>query len=250
MIPALIAYPTLSSRSPVVIINHGAPRNRADNDKISVDSYAAARDWFLKQGFAVVVPVRRGYGESSVTVQESYRSCEDPDYWSAGHTTANDIAAVIDYLRASPYIDSENIIVLGQSAGGWGSLALSSRNIPGVNAIINFAGGRGSLQPGQVCHPERLVETAQRFGASARVPTIWLYSENDLFFGPSLAKSMFQAYTSAGGTAEFVSLPSFRKDGHTIFAQHDGIRLWAPTVKDFLERSLHSRAATGSTKSN
>lgn len=250
MIPALITYPTLSSRSPVVIINHGAPRNRDDNGNISVESYAAARDWFLKQGFAVVVPVRRGYGASSVTVQESYRSCEDPDYWNAGHTTANDIAAVVDYLRASPHIDSNNIIVLGQSAGGWGSLALSSRNISGIIAIINFAGGRGSLQRGQVCHPERLVETAQRFGASAKVPTIWLYSENDSFFGPALANSMFHAYRSAGGTAEFVSLPSFRKDGHAIFAQEDGVRLWTPAVKDFLERLLRSRPAAGSMKSN
>ncbi|HMB75630.1 MAG TPA: hypothetical protein VKN76_04485, partial [Kiloniellaceae bacterium] len=51
------------------------------------------------------------------------------------------------------------------------------------------------------CSPERLVAAAAGFGRTARVPTLWLYAENDSYFPPDLSRRMATAYTAAGGKA-------------------------------------------------
>ena len=127
--------------------------------------------------------------------------------------------------------------VVGQSAGGWGALALASRNPPNVKRIINFAGGRGGRvgdRAGRNCHPERLVAGAADFGRSARIPTLWLYSQNDSFFASALSVRMFTALRGAGGTAEYRLLPPARADGHILINSDAAIALWAPLVERFL----------------
>jgi hypothetical protein len=47
---------------------------------------------------------------------------------------------------------------------------------------------------------------------------LWIYSENDTYFGPDLAKRMHEAFTATGGNAEFQMLPPFGSDGHLIDA--------------------------------
>jgi dienelactone hydrolase len=76
----------------------------------------------------------------------------------------------------------KDVIVIGQSAGGWASIALSSVNPPQVKAIITFAAGRGGRvdgKPNNNCAPDRLVEATAGFGRTSRVPMLWFYIEND-----------------------------------------------------------------------
>ena len=47
------------------------------------------------------------------------------------------------------------------------------------------------------------------FGENAHVPSLWIFAENDHFFGPHLARQMFDAYTAGGAPAEFDAAPSF-----------------------------------------
>jgi pimeloyl-ACP methyl ester carboxylesterase len=62
--------------------------------------------------------------------------------------------------------------VVGQSAGGWASIALSSVNPPRVRAIITFAVGRVDGKPNNNCAPDRLVEATADFGRNSRVPML------------------------------------------------------------------------------
>jgi pimeloyl-ACP methyl ester carboxylesterase len=128
-------------------------------------------------------------------------------------------------------------IVIGQSAGGWGTLALSSLNPPGVPAMIDFAGGRGGHQavPGGVCGADFLVKAADRFGATARVPLLWITTANDSFFEPKLVRRMVEAYNGAGGHALHRALGSFARDGHDLAASDAGAGIWAPLVSEFLK---------------
>lgn len=83
--------------------------------------------------------------------------------------------------------------MVGQSAGGWAAMALSSVNPPQVKAVIIFAAGRGGRvggKPNNNCAPDRLVEATADFGRTSRVPMLWIYIENDTFFGPELSKRM------------------------------------------------------------
>ena len=105
--------------------------------------------------------------------------------------------------------------------------------------MISFAGGRGGRR-GNVanvnCSPDRLVQAAGDFGRTARVPMLWLYTQNDSFFDPALSGRMADAYRKAGGALQYVLLPPFGQDGHQLFAARNGVATWSPPVQAFLDR--------------
>ncbi len=216
---------------PLVVLSHGSPRVAADRRRAGRMRYEAQSRAFLAMGYAVAVPTRRGYGDSEGDWAESYGSCHSPDYYAAGLESARDILAAASAVRTLPGIDGRHIVLAGQSAGGWGSVAASALDVPGVVGIVNFAGGRGSQGPHEVCGEERLVEAMARFGRTARVPQLWIYSPNDLYFGPALARRMHAAFVSSGGRAEFVQAPSVGYDGHDYFGS---VSDWKPRVQAFL----------------
>jgi len=84
------------------------------------------------------------------------------------------------------------------------------------------------------CAPRSLVEAAAKYGATARVPMLWIYAENDSFFEPSLAKRMAEAYDSAGGKATYRPVGAFGRDGHGLAGSGNGSSVWSPLVESFL----------------
>jgi dienelactone hydrolase len=192
--------------------------------------------WFAAQGFVVVVPMRRGYGRSDGPYTEGSGTCEKPALVDSGLTMANDIRGVLLHMAKEPYVDDTRIIIVGQSAGGLASLAVASRNPPGVVGVINFAGGRRNrtASGGGYCSFDPLIEAAGRFGTTARVPALWIYTENDSYFDASVSKPMSEAYRKGGAPLEYLLLPAFGKDGHALFHEMAGQRVWVPLVTEFL----------------
>jgi hypothetical protein len=108
-----------------------------------------------------------------------------------------------------------------------------------VRAIVAFAAGRGGRvggKPNNNCAPDRLVAATGEFGRTARTPMLWIYIENDTFFGPELSRRMHEAYTKGGGNAEYHLLPPFGSDGHFLVSSPDGLPLWTPRVGAFLDK--------------
>ncbi len=236
-----VKRPAGSARRPLVVINHGSP---ADGQRANLarPSYSSLSAWFMARGYVVALPVRRGYGETGGPWAETYGPCESPDYYTAGLHGASDIKATIDHMRSLPYVAADRTVVVGQSAGGWATIALSSLNPPGVARMISFAGGRGGHQPlpgGGIgnCVPDALVTAVARYGTTARVPMLWIYTENDSFFAPALARRMVEAYDGAGGRAVLKQLGPFAKDGHMLAGSDDGQTIWAPLLAGFLSGS-------------
>ena len=219
---------------PIVVLSHGSPRSAAERRADGRQRMTAQSEPFVALGFAVLVPTRRGYGDSEGEWAEGYGSCANPDYYAAGLESARDIRAAVDAVRREPWADARHVILAGQSAGGFGSVAAASMPIEGLLGVINFAGGRGSLAPGQVCGESRLVEAMRRYGAAAHVPELWIYSANDHFFAPELARRMYRAYVDSGGAAQFVVAPPTGLDGHGYFAR--AMQDWTPRVAAFLRR--------------
>ncbi|RAU23437.1 dienelactone hydrolase [Paramagnetospirillum kuznetsovii] len=232
---ALVIRPDDSQRHPLAVINHGAPRNADDRAGMSPRSMRAQAREFARRGWAVVTFMRRGYGESEGDYAESSGNCASPDYVKSGRTSAEDIRAVIQTMRNAPFVDDGKIISVGRSAGGLATVALTADPPPGLIAAISFAGGRGSTGPDEVCVPERLAQAFGTFGKTSRVPMLWVYSENDHFFGPSLARRFHAAFTEAGGRAEFIAAAPFGSDGHSLFSEK-GTPIWTRYVDDFLAR--------------
>jgi dienelactone hydrolase len=219
---------------PVLVLSHGSPRSAESRRAEGRQRMAAQSERFVAMGFAVLVPTRRGYGGSGGEWAEAYGRCNAPDYYRAGLETARDLRAAVDAIRGESWADTARIVLAGQSAGGFGSVAAASTAFEGLVGVVNFAGGRGSLAPGEVCGEAQLVEAMARYGSSTRVPGLWIYSRNDHYFGPALARRMHAAFRRSGGSAEFLEAPATGRDGHGYFAR--AMDDWGPRVEEFLTR--------------
>ena len=221
----------------LVVINHGSSQRLEQRASLSVPAFETMAHWFVARGYAVVVPQRPGHGETGGTYLEDQRGCDEADFHGSGLRTADSIAAAIEYMTGQPFVRKTGVVVVGFSAGGWGALALASRNPRGVAAVINFAGGRGGRvngQPDNNCAPSRLIDAVRAFGSSARVPTLWVYAENDSYFAPALSKRMADAYRIAGGRVDYQLVPRFGDDGHWLMQSPTGEPVWGPVVERFL----------------
>jgi len=224
---------------PLVVINHGSNQNAVARADFDLSAYHQLAYWFVARGYAVALPIRPGHGATGGPYFEDQGRCDDVHYRKSGLATAASIEAAVGYLMAQPFIKKTGVVIVGQSAGGWGALALASRNPAGVQAVVNLAGGRGGHVDGEAgnnCAPDRLVSAAGEFGRTARIPTLWLYAQNDSYFAPALSERMFAAFHKAGGAAEYRLLPPLGSEGHIRMTGGAAIALWGPVV----ERFLHS----------
>jgi dienelactone hydrolase len=232
---ALLVRPNEPGRHPLALINHGSPRSSADRPTMTPLAMLPQALEFARRGWTAVILMRRGYGSSGGGWAEGYGSCTDPNYIAAGTAAAADLKAAITFLANRPDVDISRTISIGVSAGGFATVALAADAPMGLVAAINFAGGRGSLKDDEVCREDRLVEAYRIFGQRARIPMLWVYAENDRFFGPQLAEKFKDAFTGGGGDVDFVSAPAFGSDGHDLFSPA-GIPVWSGFVDAFLKR--------------
>lgn len=240
---ALLVRPAPAGRYPLALITHGSPRKASTRPTMKVTTYQPIAAEFARRGWAALVVLRRGYGTSGGHFSEGTGGCDDPDYVKAGKATADDLGAAIAHASQRADVDPSRIISVGVSAGGLGTVALTADPPPGLVAAISFAGGRGSRDDNDVCEEDELVKALGTFGRTSRVPMLWVYAENDLFFGPALARRMHAAFTRSGGQAEFRLAPPYGRDGHFLFSTA-GIAVWTPYVDRFLQqRGLQLREA-------
>lgn len=223
--------PTTDVPVGIAVVNHGSPENSAARPSMKViDCTTGVARYFLGKGLVVAFPLRRGYGESGGAWAETYGSCNRPDFVTGGLATAADIGSVVRYLRALPYVRSDRILIFGQSAGGWGTIAYASTNPKNILGLVNFSGGRGAD-----CRSERLIEAAGVYGKTARQPMLWLYTQNDALFNPRFSGAMHEAFVKAGGQATYRLLPRWGKNGHNLFFGNDGSKVWGPIFDDYIK---------------
>jgi dienelactone hydrolase len=245
---AYLVRPVGNGPFPLVVMNHGVALDPKERSFFPLVEFRDAAFWFARRGYLVVAPVGPGYGATGLNVPERglfgpffshVGSCDNPNFRGAGLAIAALDLAIIDYLAKAKIIVPDDVVVVGQSAGGWGAIALSSQNPSSVRAIITFAAGRGGRvggKPNNNCAPDKLVQAAGAFGRTSRVPMLWLYSKNDSYFGPALTRRMHDAFTAAGGNAEYHMLPAVGTEGHSLIHSVDAMPLWTPLVNDFLQR--------------
>jgi dienelactone hydrolase len=229
---------------PLAIINHGSAEDRAQRAKLAMPEFPALTEWLLARGYAVLVPQRPGHGITGGRYLEGQGSCGNPDFVRAGLAAASSIENAIDFMREQNFIKSDGIVVIGNSAGGWAALALASRNPHGVVAVVDFSGGRGGRDRNKAnnnCAPNQLVAAAAAYGRTARIPTLWLYAENDTYFGPELSRRMADAFKAAGGDAEYHLLSAVRGDGHALALTAGREATWRAPLKAFFDSVVRRR---------
>lgn len=229
---ALLIRPAGDGAYPLALISHGAPRDGAARQAMTANGLYRQGIEFARRGFAALLVMRRGYGTSGGEYAENSGPCANRDYLRTARTSAADLRAAVQAMKGRSDVTTNGFIAVGVSAGGIASVALSADPPPGLAAAINFAGGRGSRAADDVCDEDSLVRAFAALGKTSRVPTLWVYAQNDKFFGPALARRMHTAFTAAGGRAEFIDAAAFGEDGHSLFPR--GIAIWTPMVDEFL----------------
>lgn len=240
---ATVVRPDRLERSPLVVLVHGTPRYTGEALRAAMAQQSPAGLLgpalaFAQRGYAAVSIMRRGFGRSEGRFAEALSgTCDDRDYLAVGRIAAEDVAAAVVALRGESWVDPDRVLLLGLSTGGFAVTAAAANNPPGVVGVLDFAGGHGSAGPDWVCSPDHLVEDAGSFGRTARMPALWVYSENDHYIPAALGRRMFDAYVASGAPAQLQILPPFGVEGHTVL-EVGPVELWWPSVESFLN-GLH-----------
>ena len=245
---AYLVRPVGAGPFPLVVMNHGVSLDPKERGFFPLVEFRDAAHWFAHRGYMVIAPVGPGYGGGGIDLPgrglyglffSGIGNCTNPNFRDPGLAIAALDNWVIDYMTRQKLIVPDKVVVVGQSAGGWASIALSSLNPAPVRAIIAFAAGRGGHvdgKPNNNCAPDKLVAAAGEFGRTSRVPMLWIYAANDTYFGPELSRQMHGAFIAAGGQAEYHLLPAFGSDGHFLIDSPDAVPIWAPLVSRFLDQ--------------
>ena len=231
---------------PVLVYAHGRSGTQQERSALAEVVPRQFLSFWLARGFAVVAPARPGYGKTGGTDREvpwhswdGSGNCSGVPYPErVASTAAAAILAAVNWAREQPWANGSKILLAGNSVGGLTSAALAATSPLGVVAYINFAGGiagNPDQAPGKSCAPERVREAFAAYGKTARIPSLWLYAQNDKYWGPDTPRQWHAAYVASGSAAEFIATPPVpNSDGHELIFV--GRELWAPAVESFLKR--------------
>ena len=145
---AYVVRPLGDGPFPLVVMNHGISLDANQRTMFPTVEYRDAAFWFARRGYFVISPLR--YGATSLDDKDRglygavfghVGSCDNPNFRGPGLAIATLNEWVIENMQKKKQITPGKAIVVGQSGGGWGSIALASRNSPSVGAVITFAAG-------------------------------------------------------------------------------------------------------------
>jgi len=238
---ALVVKPAkVDGRLPIALITHGKNAKAEENQALRADMMLPQARDFAARGWLAVVVLRRGYGQSDglpgVSRGAAYMACENADLARGFEVEADDLDGALKVVAARPDADGSRAIAIGQSLGGGVVLAFAARRPAGLLGVVNVSGGAWRTNgEGNVCQHADLVAAMATFGARTRIPTLWLYAENDSLFPPELVTRMRDAYAASGGRAELRMFPPVVHDGHRLFADFGGRVKWLRAVDGFLQ---------------
>ena len=213
---------------PLVIINHG--KDAGDPRSQTRDRFLFMATAFVKRGYAVMVPMRQGFANSTGTYANF--GC---NMTANGIAHASDVMDTIVFARSQRWIDADRIVIAGQSYGGLATIALGTRSIKGVRGLLNFAGGL--RDDGNKCDwRSELVRAFSVYGEHNKIPSLWMYGINDSLFRPDLVGRMHSAFVRSGGRARLHEFGIFKRDSHGMVASRDGEKIWWKEAESFLRQ--------------
>ncbi|HTS54407.1 MAG TPA: alpha/beta hydrolase [Burkholderiales bacterium] len=230
----MVVRPDRPGRFPLVLLTHGEPYDFSETSAWMPTILLRPAVAFAQRGYAAVMFLRRGFGGSQGPYAEGHGPCGARDYLRATRASAEDVLGVLSVLRNEEWVDPQRVLLVGQSSGGVAVTAAAGQHPSGIIGILNFAGGRGSMTTTALCQPELVFDMWRTLGRSVRVPSLWIFAENDQYFAPTIARAMFDAYRSGGAPAEFIVAPPFGADGHLLLYLA-APPVWWPLVSPFLD---------------
>ena len=200
-------------------------------------------DYFVKKGWMVAFPQRRGRGKSNGLYDEGFApdraqgyTC-DPERSLAGADRAlDDIEAAVAALKQRPDVAHNRIVVGGQSRGGVLSIVYAAAHSEEVRGVINFVGGwvgEGGCGP-----LSEINRTLFRRGGKFEGSTLWLYGHNDRTYSIYHSRSNFDAFVGAGGRGDFLEFDEPSGEGHNLIVHP---KQWIEPVEKYVAAITQNR---------
>ena len=229
----------------VVLFSHGRAPSNADRAAFSTPIPDGHVNFWVRRGFAVVAPIRPGYGpaggpdrESSGSKVANHRCQNEGDLKPFLRRGVLAIKTAHTWIRAQSWAKKDEIILEGQSVGGLLTVVYGSTNPAGVLAFINFSGGAAGYPAdriGHSCSENQITQAYEAAGITNKVPNLWLYAENDGFWRSTAPRHWHAVFAkSSQGKSIFIFTPPLEgKDGH--FLLNYGGKYWGTPVDTFLK---------------
>jgi dienelactone hydrolase len=224
---------------PTLVFNHGSTGAGTHPEHFAqpIDEPALAQ-LFVERGWAVILPARRGRGNSEGIYDEGFEqdrtlgyTCDPPRSLAGADRALADIAAAINAIHTFPFVDPQRLVIGGQSRGGILSVAYAGLYPSQVCGVINFVGG----WLGVGCPTaSQINQTLFRRGAPYEREMLWLYGDGDPFYPLSHSQANFAAFLAAGGNGAMHILQPPEANGHHL-VKYPGV--WEPTVLRYLQRA-------------
>jgi dienelactone hydrolase len=230
--------PTGTGPLPTLVFHHGSTGRGRDPRafKLPID-FPALASFFVRRGWAVVMPARRGRAGSEGFYEEGFEldhtlgySCKPTLSIPGADRALQDISAAMTAILAMPFVDRNRVIIGGQSRGGILSVAYAGQHPEQIKGVINFVGGwlgTGCTTAGTVN------KTLFQRGASYTGDTLWLYGNGDPFYSIAHSQENFRAFQAVGGKGTFHSFQEPQSIGHRIVGYPV---VWASLVESYLKR--------------
>jgi dienelactone hydrolase len=217
-----------AERLPIALIAHGKPSSHAAMlDMQPAHLAGVARD-LARRGWLAVIVLRRGFGQSDGPVPRPV-TCASTSLVERFSADADDLQATLELIARRPDVDGTRAIAIGVSAGGPAVSALAARNPKNLMGVINLSGG---LRFKNCSKDDALVSAFRVFGATSRIPSLWVYAKNDSVSTPDLVDRMRDAFLDGTGDVKLVMYETFGDDGHSMFQK--GRHQWMVELDSFL----------------
>ena len=231
--------PPGGGRFPWILLSHGTDFPLETNRDVGRSRNLPLVHEWVRRGYAVVVPVRRGYGASGGReYSDRCVDCTVEDHITPGEGATMDILSAVEWSRSQADLDPKRWLLVGQSTGAFASIYAASKRPAGLVAVLAFAPGRRgrpATHPGEPLAADLMADLFTKIGSRIEVPVLWFYARNDEFFGPRVQNLWFDSFRKAGGRGQLtvVDPPFPGRGGHVVFGQAGGVRVWTRAVSDF-----------------
>jgi len=226
--------PTGSGPFPAILYNHGG-------EKLPGDKNAVAQV-FVKAGYVVFVPHRRGQGRSPGPYIQDQLGAERQARGAQAQNALfislhegpqlSDQMAALDYLKRQIFVNPNRIAVVGCSYGGIQTILAAERGA-GLRAAVAFAPGAQSWAAVPQLRDRLLQATS-----AINIPVFLLQAENDFDLTPTKALAAeFQRLGKPFTHKIFPPYGTSNADGHGGFCSNGG-DVWGTEVLAFLSQNL------------
>lgn len=216
-----IVQPESRDRTPWLLVLHGRPVDRSRLSLPGRHEYPRIAERFARIGYTVVIPTRVGYGVSGGPDIEFSGDCGAKDHGPSMAAAREEIAQVLEHVRALPGVEPDAGLAVGESFGGLIALYLASHPLAGLRGVVNFAGGDGGLPNSwqQPCGADEIERSLRDWSGPGTLPSLWVYGAADRFWGERWPVEWSGAFAARGAKVEFLRVEVTQGHGHEVFTR-------------------------------